>query len=180
MSLQIAREVSKSKIKLTCNLCAKLFEKDIKCIWQIWHVAKFQISLEMVATKKVFAPFKSVLVMQSCPILCDPMDCSPPGSSVHGISQVRILEGGAISFSRGSSQPRDWTQLSPIAGRLFYWLSQSGNTSFRENTLKWISVHVQLYNYPVNTVIEMLIESKIALIMTTQGPMKVISYVWIF
>ena len=39
--------------------------------------------------------------------ICDPVDCSPPGSSVHGISQARILEGLTISFSRGSSQPRD-------------------------------------------------------------------------
>ena len=44
-----------------------------------------------------------VLVAQSCPTLCDPMDCSPPGSSVHGILQARILEWVAISFSRGSS-----------------------------------------------------------------------------
>ena len=50
-----------------------------------------------------------VLVAQSCPTLCDPMDCSPPGSSVHGILQARILEWVAISFSRGSSQPRDKT-----------------------------------------------------------------------
>jgi len=47
------------------------------------------------------------LVTQWCPTLCDPMDCSPSGSSVHGISQARILEQVAISFSRGSSQPRD-------------------------------------------------------------------------
>ena len=46
-------------------------------------------------------------VAQLCPTLCDPMDCSPPGSSVHGISQERILEWVAISSSRGSSQPRD-------------------------------------------------------------------------
>ena len=44
-----------------------------------------------------------VLVTQSCPILCDPMDCSPPDSSVHGILQARILEWVAIPFSRGSS-----------------------------------------------------------------------------
>ena len=43
-----------------------------------------------------------VLIAQSCPIVCDPMDCSPPGSSVHGILQARILEWVAISFSRGS------------------------------------------------------------------------------
>ena len=46
-------------------------------------------------------------VNQSCPTLCDPMDCSPPGSSIHGIFQARILEWVAILFSRGSSQPRD-------------------------------------------------------------------------
>ena len=46
-------------------------------------------------------------VAQSCPTLCDPMDCSPEGSSVHGVLQARILEWVAISFSRGSSRPRD-------------------------------------------------------------------------
>ena len=47
-----------------------------------------------------------VSVAQMCPILCDPMDYSPPGSSVHGILQARILEWVAIPSSRGSSQPR--------------------------------------------------------------------------
>ena len=46
-------------------------------------------------------------VAQSCLTLCDPVDCSPPGSSVHRILQARILEWVAISFSRGPSQPRD-------------------------------------------------------------------------
>ena len=59
-------------------------------------------------------------VAQLCPALCDPMDCSPPGSSVHGILQARILEWVAISFSRGSSWPRDRTQVSRTAGRHFY------------------------------------------------------------
>ena len=58
-------------------------------------------------------------VAQSCPTLCDPMDCSPPGSSIHGIFQARVLEWVAISFLRGSSQPRDGTQVSHIAGRRF-------------------------------------------------------------
>ena len=49
----------------------------------------------------------------------DPMDFSPPGSSVHGILQARILEWVAISFSRGSSRPRDQTLVSCIAGRFF-------------------------------------------------------------
>ena len=51
--------------------------------------------------------------------LCDPMDCSPPGSSVHGIPQSRLLEWVAISFSKGSSQPRDQTWVSCIAGIFF-------------------------------------------------------------
>ena len=58
-------------------------------------------------------------VAQSCLTLCDPVDCSPPGSSIHGILQARILEWVAISFSRGSSQPRDRTQVSRIARRGF-------------------------------------------------------------
>ena len=56
---------------------------------------------------------------QSCPTLCDPMDYSLQGSSVHGIIQARVLEWVAISFSRGSSQARDRTGVSRIAGRCF-------------------------------------------------------------
>ena len=59
-----------------------------------------------------------VSVAQSCPTLLDLMDCSPPGSSVHGILQARILEWVAIPFSRESSSHRDQTQVSFIAGRL--------------------------------------------------------------
>ena len=58
-------------------------------------------------------------VAQSCPTLCDPMDCSLPGSSIHGIFQAGILEWIAISFSRRSSWPRDWTRVSHIVGRRF-------------------------------------------------------------
>ena len=60
-----------------------------------------------------------VLVAQSYPTLCDPMDCGLPGSSVHGILQARILEWIAIPFSRGSFWPRDRTRVSCIAGRFF-------------------------------------------------------------
>ena len=58
-------------------------------------------------------------VGQSYPTLCDPTDRSPPGSSVHWILQARILEWVAIPFSRGSSQLRNETQMSCIAGRFF-------------------------------------------------------------
>ena len=58
-------------------------------------------------------------VAHSCPTLCNPMDCSLPGSSIHGIFQASVLEWVAISFSRRSSRPRDRTQVSCIAGRCF-------------------------------------------------------------
>ena len=58
---------------------------------------------------------------QSCLTLCEPMDCSPSGSSVCGILQARILEWVAISFSRRSSWPRDQTCISCTAGRFFTW-----------------------------------------------------------
>ena len=60
-----------------------------------------------------------VLVTQCSLTLCDPMDCNPLGSSVHGISQARILEWVAILCSRGSSRPRGWTWLSSIASGFF-------------------------------------------------------------
>ena len=58
-------------------------------------------------------------VSQLCPTLGDPVDCSLPGSSIHGILQARIVEWVAISFSRGFSQPRDRTRVPRIAGRSF-------------------------------------------------------------
>ena len=60
-----------------------------------------------------------VLVTQSYQTLYNPMDCSPPGSSVHEILQARILKWVAIPFSRGSSQPRDQTRVSSITDRFF-------------------------------------------------------------
>ena len=56
---------------------------------------------------------------QSCPTLCDPIDGSPPGCPVPGILQARVLEWVAISFSRGSSRPRDRIQVSHIVDRCF-------------------------------------------------------------
>ena len=54
--------------------------------------------------------------LQSCPTICDPMDCSPPGSAVHGILQARILDWIAMPSSRGSFQPRDQSQVFRVAG----------------------------------------------------------------
>ena len=63
--------------------------------------------------------FVLVLIAQSSLSLCNPRDCSSPDSSVRGISQARILEWVAISFSRGSSRPKDWTCISCTAGGFF-------------------------------------------------------------
>ena len=63
---------------------------------------------------------KMLIVAQSCLTLCNPMDYSPPGSSVHGILQAKILEWVAISFSRGSSQPRNRTHISFIGRQILY------------------------------------------------------------
>ena len=67
----------------------------------------------------VLLVYKLMSVAQSCSTLCHPTDCRPPGSSVCGFFQARIPEWIAISFSRGCSWPRDWTQVSSLAGRLF-------------------------------------------------------------
>ena len=73
--------------------------------------------------------FIVVLVTQSCLTLCNSLDCSLPGSSVHGIFQARILEWVATPFFRGSSRPRNWIMVSCISSRFFtiwatsYWAS---------------------------------------------------------
>ena len=67
-----------------------------------------------------------VLVTQSFATLCDPMDCSPPGSSVHEALQARVLEWVAIPFSGGSSPPRDETQVSCVID-ILYHLSHQGS-----------------------------------------------------
>ena len=89
-----------------------------------WNIADLQYCVSFRCTAKWFSFIYiyikvKVLVAQSCPILCDPMNCSPPDSSAHGILQVRILELIATSFSRRSSQPRNRTQVSHIVVRFF-------------------------------------------------------------
>ena len=84
-----------------------------------------------------------VLVAQSCPTLCNPMDCSLRGSSVHRIFQTRILQWVAIPFFMGSSQPRDKTRVSHIAGTCFILYCLSHPPQFKNKgktnnpTEKW-------------------------------------------
>ena len=75
-------------------------------------------SLPLVSPGKPLSSSASEIA-QSCLTLCNPLDCSLSGSSIHGIFQARVLEWVAISFSRRSSQPRVRTQVSRIAGRRF-------------------------------------------------------------
>ena len=71
--------------------------------------------------------------LQLCPTLCNLMDCNPPGSSVCGILQARILEWVALCFSRGSSQPRDWIQVSCIAGG--FWATREAQALWKAEFL---------------------------------------------
>ena len=99
----------------------------------------FQGPLVMVAcdSKSGFLPLYSILYIHLAGFgdlvaklyltLCDPMDCSPPGSSVHGVLQARILEWVAISLFRGSSQPRNRTRVSFTCRQILYQLSYKGN-----------------------------------------------------
>ena len=88
-----------------------------------WLQSPSAVTLEPKKIKSVpvpkIIPIEWVKVAQSCPTLCNPMDCSLPGSSVHRILQARILKWVTIPFSRGSSQPRDQTQVSHIAVKFF-------------------------------------------------------------
>ena len=98
-----------------------------------------------------------LLVSQSCPTLCDPMDCSLPGSSVRRISQARKLKWVAISFSRGSSRPREWTlgllHCRQIVCHLSHQGSPSSPTSFlrRSGTSFFNSMHCSGWKFSVLT-----------------------------
>ena len=86
--------------------------------WEFFNTRKFSI-LKFYSVNLSTMPCCCYLATKSCLTLCDPMDCSPPGSSVHGILQAGILEWVAIPLSRVSSRPRDRTHVSYLAGRFF-------------------------------------------------------------
>ena len=85
-------------------------------------------------------------VAQSCPTLCNPMDCGPPGSSVHGIFQAWILEWVTVSFSRGSSWPRDRTWVSRIVGRCFtIWGTREVHQKHRRVVVSFKRMSVEIF-----------------------------------
>ena len=87
-------------------------------IHQIWKLILEEFSCTFIDVK--------VLVIQLCPTFCGPMNGSPPGYSLHGILQARMLEWVAIPFSRGSFWPRAWTWAFCTAGRFVKNLSRQG------------------------------------------------------
>ena len=93
-----------SELQERQNIKLSLYEHREMCMFQQWHFIPSHFNWNDMCVHA-----KSI---QSCPTLCDPMDYSLPGSSVRGILQARILEWVAISFTRGSSRPRDPTRVS--------------------------------------------------------------------
>ena len=109
-----------------------LWQLEIFLHWLLWDFS-FLFALLLLCSLTAFSlPSNSLESYDACvrvkslqlyPILCNPTDCSLPGSFVHGILQTGILEWIVIPFSRGSSSPRDWTHVisltPPLAGRFF-------------------------------------------------------------
>ena len=115
-----------------CLLISKHGDHLFQRVWKRKReLLRMKEYLPTYLVKIAFSAYK-VKVKSLSPVqLCDPMDCSLSGSSIHGILQARVLEWTAISFSRGSSQPRNRTRVSRIAGRLFtVWAT-------REVFIKW-------------------------------------------
>ena len=104
-----------------------------------WHLQSIGLQSRTWLSNWTELNWKWSEVAQSCLALYDPTDCSLPGFSIHGISQARVLEWVAISFSRGSSWPRDQTQVSCIAGRHFT-LWANWKASYCLSTDEWIKM----------------------------------------
>ena len=129
-----------------------------------------------------------MLVAQSCPTLCDPMDCSSPGSSIHEIFQAMMLEWLAISFSRGSSHPRVRTQVS--FANYFSQLCNIPNIDFlfslfdhsNHSSLARILVYVQLFSTTNNASISIFYKSlcTIEILIDCKIPFYKLSIIYIY
>ena len=129
------------------TMCHILFWKTQHCTtpWRkVWSPSTQKLSLANLGLEK-----SESVSPQSCPALCDPMGCSSPGSSVHGMLRARILEWVTIPFSRGSSRPRDRARVSCIAGRFFIiWATAKPLELARPSlSLTWQTFAENLWNY---------------------------------
>ena len=98
----------------------------------------FEKKYKLNASSLTFVCIVGCLVAQSCLTLCEPMDCSPPGSSVHGILQAKKLEYSAMPSFREYSQPKDWTEVSRIAGGFFpIWATRAKFVCRLIHVKKW-------------------------------------------
>ena len=113
------------------------FSGSPACRWQMMDFTASENSWELI-------PVNCCLIVKLW-FFCDPVDWSPPGSSVHGTLQVRILGWVAISFSRGSSWSRDWTCVSCLAGRFFTTESPGKPNSYNRSPLIYLCVCLSAY-----------------------------------
>ena len=136
--------------EVKCWICSG---KEARKLFEITYKFSFDIY------KSITGKVKESEVSHLCPTLCDPMDCSLLGSSVHRIFQARVLEWVAIFFSRGSSWPRDWTQVSHIIGKCFtIWATREvtitgkgiGKYIFYDRHLKFLLKLILLWNFGIH------------------------------
>ena len=111
-----------------------IHQKDATYPWQLGH-------LQVICTES----------LPSCLTLCNPIDYSPPGSSVHGILQAIILEWVSRPWSKGSSQPRDWTHISYVSclGNLvlYHWVTRHNVSLKRRHLLKILSRGLKVHRH---------------------------------
>ena len=121
-----------SNLAISQDLDSETLPRKFILFWQTKNYFLFSLFLDRTLFKKPlrYIDESESEVAQSCLTLCNPMDCSLPGSTVHGIFQVRILEWVAISFSRGSSWPRDPNLALPHCRHTLYRLSHQGSPRY--------------------------------------------------
>ena len=104
-----------SVAKITSNFLSLKMPHPNICVCARMHFYRYSYRIYAHMCVCVYVCVLHAKLLQSCPTLCNPMDCSPPASSVCRILHVRILELVAVPFSRGSSRPRDQTCISYIS-----------------------------------------------------------------
>ena len=128
-----------------CLICQIRHTAFVSSNLDLRKIENFQVHSIMIQQVMLNLHPKS---LQSCPTLCDPMDCGPPGSSIQGILRARILEWVAISFSRGFSQSRDQTQVSCTADRfLTVWATREAHGIETRTYTKFLGLTADKFNF---------------------------------